>query len=76
MTKCNQETFSFAGPFSRRVEAGFRAGQVSSDGGALLLREVERRINLVGRLMGCFADGRNQELVEHNRVDPEKRITR
>jgi hypothetical protein len=38
---------------------------VSSDGGALLLREVERRINLLGRLAGCFRDGRNQSLVEH-----------
>ncbi|MGH9326052.1 MAG: hypothetical protein ACRD2B_05110, partial [Terriglobia bacterium] len=36
MTECNQETFSFAPHFSRRVEAGFTAGQVSTDGGALL----------------------------------------
>jgi len=65
MTECNQETFSFTAHFSRRVEAGFTAGQVSSDGGALLLREVDRRINLLGRLAGCFRDGRNQVLVEH-----------
>jgi hypothetical protein len=38
---------------------------VSSDGGALLLREVERRINLLGRLAGCFGDGRDQQRVEH-----------
>ena len=43
MTECNQERFSFAVHFSRRVEAGFTAGQVSSDGGALLLREVVGR---------------------------------
>lgn len=65
MTECNQETFAFTAHLSRRVEAGFTAGQVSSDGGALLLREVERRINLLGRLAGCFRDGRNQDLVEH-----------
>ena len=65
MTECNQETFSFTAHFSRCVEAGFTAGQVSSDGGALLLREVDRRINLLGRLAGCFRDGRNQVLVEH-----------
>ena len=50
MTECNQETFAFTAHFSRRVEAGFSAGQVSSDGGALLLREVDRKINLLGRL--------------------------
>jgi len=47
------------------VEAGFTAGQVSSDGGALLLRAVEGQINLVGRLAGCFMDGRWPRLVVH-----------
>jgi hypothetical protein len=51
--------------FSRRVEAGFTAGQVSSDGGALLLREVEGKINLLGRLAACFSDGRDPDRVEH-----------
>ena len=66
MTECNQERFSFAAHFSRRVEAEFTAGQVSSDGGALLLRQAEHRINLLGRLTGCFTDGRNPEQVEHS----------
>jgi hypothetical protein len=65
MTECNQEAFSFAAHFSRRVEAGFTAGQVSSDGGALLLREVDRRINLLGRLTACFSDGRSPLLITH-----------
>src|SRR6516225_7105105 len=65
MTECTQEAFPFTAHFSRRVEAGFTAGHVSSDGGALLLRQAERRINLLGRLAGCFRDDRNQELVEH-----------
>jgi len=65
MTECTQESFSFAAHFSRRVEAGFTAGRVSSDGGALLLREADRRINLLGRLAGCFLDGRSPLLVRH-----------
>jgi hypothetical protein len=65
MTECTQESFSFAAHFSRRVEAGFTAGQVSSDGGALLLREADRRINLLGRLGACFLDGRSPLLVRH-----------
>jgi hypothetical protein len=47
------------------VEAGFTAGQVTSDGGALLLRQAEMRIDLLNRLAGCFSDGRNPELIEH-----------
>ena len=65
MTECTQETFSFTAHFSRRVEAGFTAGQVSSDGGALLLREADRKIQLLGRLTSCFQDKRQQEQVEH-----------
>jgi len=65
MTECNQETFAFTAHCSRRVETDFSAGQVSSDGGGLLLREVDRRINLVGRLASCFSDGRQPLLVTH-----------
>jgi hypothetical protein len=65
MTECSQETFAFTAHFSRRVEAGFTAGQVSSDGGALLLREADRKINLLGRLAACFTDGRSPLLVKH-----------
>jgi hypothetical protein len=65
MTECNQEAFSFTVHFSRRVEAGFTAGRVSGDGGALLLREVDRKINLLGRLTGSFVDGRSPLLVKH-----------
>ena len=65
MTECIQKEFRFAAHFSRRVEAGFTAGQVSSDGGAVLLRQAERKINLLGRLAGCFGDARNQKLIEH-----------
>src|SRR3974377_2175247 len=65
MTECIQETFSFAAHFSARVAAAVTPGEVLVDGGALLLREVDRKIKLLGRLGSCFSDGRNQELVEH-----------
>jgi len=65
MTECIQESFSFTAHFSRRVQAEFTAGRVSSDGGALLLREADRRINLLGRLASCFLDGRAPLLVKH-----------
>jgi hypothetical protein len=38
---------------------------VSSDGGCLLLREVERRIGLMDRVAACFTDKRKQDRVEH-----------
>src|SRR5438270_9986763 len=39
MTECIQDSFPFAPAFRREVVARFDAGPVSSDGGALLLRE-------------------------------------
>ncbi|MGH8428645.1 MAG: IS1380 family transposase [Gammaproteobacteria bacterium] len=65
MTECNQESFSFTAHFSRRVEAGFTAGRVSGDGGALLLREADLKINLTSRLAACFSDGRMPLRVKH-----------
>jgi hypothetical protein len=65
MTECIQERFCFAAHFSRRVQTEFTAGRVSSDGGALLLREADRRISLLGRLSGCFLDARTPLLVKH-----------
>ena len=65
MTECNQEVFSFASHFSRRVEASFTAGQVSTDGGALLLRQADRRIGLLKRVASCFTDRRSPLLVSH-----------
>lgn len=65
MTECNQSGFEFATHFSREVTAGFDGGTITSDGGALLLRQVDRRINLLGRLAACFTDHRRPELIEH-----------
>src|SRR5260370_21021334 len=65
MTECIQEAFAFTAHFSRRVEAGFTAGQVSTDGGSLLLREVDGKINLLGRLTACFSDRRSPLFVRH-----------
>jgi hypothetical protein len=64
-TECNQKSFLFARHFSRRVEAEFSAGRVSTDGGALLLRETDRKIGLVGRVAACFRDGRMPGRIEH-----------
>jgi hypothetical protein len=65
MTECNQEVFSFASHFSRRIEASFTAGQVSTDGGALLLRQVDGKIGLLNRVASCFTDRRSPLLVTH-----------
>ena len=58
MTECNQTQLFFEGHFSRQVVAEFSGEQISTDGGALLLREVDRKIGLLERVGKCFQDGR------------------
>ncbi len=66
MTECNQSSFGFEACGSREIVARFDGGTISSDGGAFLLRQTDRRLNLLPRLAECFLDGRNQKLVEHS----------
>ena len=42
----------------KKVTAGFDGGRLSSDGGVMLLRDVERRLGLAGQLAGCITDRR------------------
>ena len=65
MTECNQSAFEFAAHFSRQVVARFDGGTITTDGGGLLLRETDRRLNLLPRLAECFLDARSPLLVEH-----------
>jgi hypothetical protein len=66
MTECTQSGFGFEASGRREIVARFDGGTISSDGGAFLLRQTDRRLNLLPRLAECFLDGRNQEQVEHS----------
>jgi len=65
MTECTPSSFEFAGPGRRTVVARFDGGTMSSDGGALLLQQTDRRLNLLGRAAACFEDRRKPWLIEH-----------
>jgi len=66
ITECSQCGFEFAGGWSRSVTARFDGGRRTSNGGGLLLREVDRRIGLLHRLSDCFRDGQEQRRVRHS----------
>ena len=48
------------------VAVRFDGGTISSDGGCLLLAEVEQRLHVLQRLADCFRDHRDPELIEHS----------
>ena len=47
---------------ARKVVADFSGGTLSTDAGALLLRQVDANLGLTQSLAQCFDDGRNQDL--------------
>jgi Transposase DDE domain group 1 len=49
----------------KAVIARFDGGRLSSEGGLLVLREVERRLGLADRLAACLKDPRGPEKVVH-----------
>src|SRR6266446_3810032 len=65
-TECNPDLFGFAAVGRREVVGSFDGGSITSDAGALLLRQTDQVIGLSKRLATCFHDRRCQELVEHS----------
>ena len=51
---------------SRQVLASFDGGDISSDGGSLLLRKTEELTSVIHQFAACFTDHRNPELIEHS----------
>lgn len=69
MPKCEQEELSFPSFDRRKIEANFCGGDVTSDGGVLLLRQVDRRLGLSKALDRVLTDPRDPALVTHRQVD-------
>ncbi len=65
-TKCEDQPLLFQDLGSRKVVADFSGGTLSSDGGALLLRQVDAGLGLTRALARCFHDARPQAYVDHS----------
>jgi len=68
-TQCTQRSFEFHQVGGRKIVARFDGGRVTSDGGAILLREIEERFGFVRKFAACFTDFRDPERIEHPLVD-------
>lgn len=66
MTECTLPGFEFPKVCSRRVEASFDGGYVTSDGGAMLLRQVDRKLLLTRRASALLNDPRQQAKIDHS----------
>jgi hypothetical protein len=50
----------------RKVEAEFSGGEITSDAGVVLLREVDRKLGLMKQVANVSEDSRRQDLVQHS----------
>lgn len=69
MTECTQESFEFPACKRRVVEANFEGGDITTDGGVLLLRQADRRLGLSEAIAGVLEDPRRKASVDHNDLD-------
>ena len=65
MPNCTQSKFQFSSVKRQQVEADFGGGSVTSNGGLLLLGEIERKLNLSKQVASILPDHRDSERITH-----------
>ena len=64
-TECNTKSVEFQKHGRKEVVGRFDGGTISSDAGAMLLREVNTKTHIVEQAAACFTDMRNPQRIEH-----------
>ena len=67
--------FSLSPAANKKVEASYTGKDISTDGGALLLREMDKRLGLTDRLTECINDQRDQRYIDHQLIEMVKQRT-
>ncbi len=65
MTECTSKSLQFSSLSRKKILADFDGGRLTSDGGALLLREADRRTGLIDALAACITDPRDPAKTTH-----------
>ena len=69
MTECKQTSFDFPTSKSRKIQADFNGGEVTSDGGVLLIRQADRKLKLTEELHQRLNDPRRQASCDHRQIE-------
>ena len=54
----------FKGLDGRQIDGRFHSGEITSDAEGVLLREVEKRTRILGRLSQCFTAYRDSDRID------------
>ena len=63
--KNKQTTLNLFSVKNKPVELSYTGEKISSDGGVLLLKEIENQINIIKDLSDCINDERDQRYIDH-----------
>ena len=74
MTQCYQNSFEFPRVCRRVVEARFDGGEITSNGGALLLRQADRYSGLTQAVADALSDPRADPLRPPAELPPRRRV--
>jgi len=69
MTQCSDEKIVCKRLGGREVVTDFAGGELTSDGGAVLLGKLDEQLGLLERFAALFTDYRKAELTEHTVVE-------
>ena len=69
MTNCTAAHIEFPAFKRRKIQAEFSGGAITSDGGVLLLRTLDQRLQLTERVAAHMPDRRDPDKVQHQVVD-------
>lgn len=68
MTKCSKQHELFSTVKSRKIQVDFNGGNITSDGGGLLVRQADRKLKLTSKLAGVLNDPRRQKSCDHKQL--------
>ena len=68
MRNRSRDQLEFPGGKGRKVEADFSGGNVTNDGGVLLLRQADRWLGLMARMAKAVDDPWKQALSDHSQL--------
>ena len=68
MTKCVLSSTPLPAFKGRKVEVNFEGGDITSDGGIILLQQMDRKLGLTEKIAGRLCDPRDPSRVKHDQL--------